>query len=388
MESPNVENLFLAGGVAFFFDPGTGERDLGLIEEPPEVEAKSTEVKVYGSRSGKRRLLKTFSTEEDVTWNFKLQEAIAANMQAFFKGGPLEVIGAGTDTETDQKLTLTGEVPVPVGKYGISAVTVRQFLDEVLVGDASGDTEVFVDNTAAADSLDGTPFDTLIDENNALYLGKDTPFGEIYIDFAVPGSYGAVVWKYWNGSTWAILGTAGDAKDLDADGKVNWTPPVLWAKNTMNGKSYYRLKVTATTPWTTPATINEIRQNAVKNTDYIVDPGQAEDPLMNGRIGRLAAGFLADGEEVKVSYTYITWASLRFAVVNDQYQQGAARIQFRPLNGLQWNYIVPKCQLKPNGKMTFDDKKVLEVPMTMEVLDAYDTTPDAPYGYWECLNET
>ncbi len=31
MQPPNVENLFMAGGVVLFFDPGTGERDLGLI---------------------------------------------------------------------------------------------------------------------------------------------------------------------------------------------------------------------------------------------------------------------------------------------------------------------------------------------------------------------
>ena len=73
MQAPNVENIFLAGGIIFFFDPGTGERDLGLIEEPPDVEPKSSEIKVFSNRSGQRRLVKTFSTEEEVIWNFKLQ---------------------------------------------------------------------------------------------------------------------------------------------------------------------------------------------------------------------------------------------------------------------------------------------------------------------------
>ena len=146
-----------------------------------------------------------------------------------------------------------------------------------------------------------------------------------------------------------------------------------------------RVKCTAVT---TVATCNCVRQNAVQNVDYIVDPGQVADNLLNGRIGRLAAGFLADGEEVKVSYTYTTWESLRFAVANAEYQQGAARLQFRPYRGLQWNYLVPKCQLKPNGKLTFDDKKPMELPMILEVLDASATNPDAPFGYWECLNES
>jgi hypothetical protein len=259
MQPPNVENLFLAGGIIFFFDPGTGERDLGLIEEPPDVEPKSTEVKVYSNRSGKRRLVKTFSTEEEVTWNFKLQELVAANMQAFFKGGPLEVVGAGTAQMTDQEVTLSGETLVSLGKYGISAVTVTNL--------------------------------------------------------------------------------AGD-------------------------------------------------HTYIHNSDYVIDPGQVAGGLLVGRIGRIAGGAITDGQQVKVSFTYTTWSSLRFPVASDNYQQGAARLQFRPSRGLQWNYIIPKCQLKPNGKLTFDDKKPMELPMILEVLDASAVNPDAPYGYWECLNES
>jgi hypothetical protein len=37
--------------------------------------------------------------------------------------------------------------------------------------------------------------------------------------------------------------------------------------------------------------------------------------------------------------------------------------------------------------MTLDDKKTLEVPMTLEVLDNYNATPDYPYGRVVMLNE-
>ena len=388
MQTPNIENLFLAGGIKFFFDPGTGERNLGLFEEPPDVEPKSTEVKVYNSSSGQRRLAKTFTTEEEVIWNVKLQELVAANLQAFFKGGPLELVGAGTSAVVGQVLALNGENPMSLNKYGISSVTVRQFLNKCFLKDASAD-DAFVDNTLEADALAGTPFATLEEAGDELYLAKATPFKEVYIDFETPGSYGAVVVKYWNGSEWhAVTGLGGAADALAADGKMNWTLPDDWAMTTVKGYTGYFIQITATTPWTTPATINHIRQNAVKNADYIVDPGQVTPDLLVGRIGRLATGFLADGEEVKVSYTYTTWESLRFPVANANYQQGAARLQFRPTQGLQWNYIIPKCQLKPNGKLTFDDKKPMELPMLLEVLDASATSPGAPYGYWECLNET
>jgi hypothetical protein len=259
MQPPSLENLFMAGGVIFFFDNGAGERDLGLIEEPPDVESKATEIKVFSSRSGKRRLAKTFTTEDEVIWTMKLQEAVMANMQAFFKGGPIEVIGAGTGTITDQLVTLSGEKLVSLGKYGISAVTVTN-----LAGDVT----------------------------------------------------------------------------------------------------------------------------YVHNVDYIIDPGQVAGGLIVARIGRIAAGAITNGQQVKVDFTYTTWSALRFAVANDQYQQGAGRIQFRPLKGYQWNLIIPKCQLKPNGKMVIDDKKVVEVPIILEVLDATAIDPDHPFGYWECLNES
>jgi hypothetical protein len=385
MQPPSIDNLFIPGGVVFYFDPGTGERDLGLIEEPPDVEVKSNEVKVYSNRSGVRRLADVFPIEEEINWSFKLQELVAANLQAFFKGGDLEVMGGGTDSETDQKLTLAGTVPVSTGNYGISAVTVRQFLDKCFVYDGAD----YTDNTTEADSLAGTPFTTLTDDDDILYLGKGTPFKEVYFNFAVSGEYGAVVVEYWNGSAWTeVSGLGGAAAELAADGKMNWTLPDDWALTTVNSYSAYWIKITATTPWTTPATVNCIRQNAVQNTDYIVDPGQVATQMLNGKIGRLADGFLADGEEVKVSYTYTTWSSLRFAVANADFQQGAARLSFLPSRGFQWSYVIPKCQLKPNGKLVFDDKKPIELPMILEVLDGYETSPDAPYGYWECLNET
>ena len=58
MQPPNIANLFLACVPKFFFDPGSGERNLGLVEKPPDVEPKSTDVEVWNSRkasSGWRR---------------------------------------------------------------------------------------------------------------------------------------------------------------------------------------------------------------------------------------------------------------------------------------------------------------------------------------------
>jgi hypothetical protein len=150
---------------------------------------------------------------------------------------------------------------------------------------------------------------------------------------------------------------------------------------------FIRARATAVT---TVATVNSFRQNLAQNTDYILDAGRAgEDGRLVGRIGRLATGKIADGEEVKASFTYTTWSAVRFPIAASSFVEGAARLECHPAEGrgLRFDIEIPRCQLKPNGAMTLDDKKTLEVPMTLEVLDNYTASPDYPYGRVVMLNE-
>jgi hypothetical protein len=255
---PNIENLTIPGGIVLFFDTGSGMVDLGFIDAV-DLEPKSTELEYWSNRSGKRRKAKVFSLEEALALTFKLNEPVVANMQAFFKGGTLTPVSAGTANVVDQLVTLHGLRMTSVGKYGLTAVSAKTLADVAL--------------------------------------------------------------------------------DV--------------------------------------------------NVDFIVDPGAGPaDGLQVGRIGRLAAGDIADGQTIKVSYTYVIWDAITFPVCSEEFVQGAARLEFHPSTGLKGNLHIPLCQLKPNGKMTLDDKKVLEVPMTLEVLDNYAATPTTPYGYWEALSES
>ena len=386
MQPPNLDNLTLPGGIVLNFDIGTGMRDLGeIVPDSLEIEPKSTEYVFESQRSGKLRPARVFSIKEEITMKFKLVEPVIDNLRPFLKGGAITVVGEGTAAVVDQKATLTGALLASLGKYGLSAVTVRQFLDKVFVYDGAA----YTDHTAEADTLAGTPFTTLADAGDFLYLGKLTPFQEVYFNFAVEGVYGAVVAEYWDGSAWQTLSVAGAAAALAADGKMNWTIPVDWATTIVNSsEAMYWVRLSATTPWTTPATINCIRQNGVQNTDWILDPGQVAGGLEVGKVGRLSGGFLADGEEVKVSYTYITWESLKFPVAAAGFQEGAARLDFAPSTGLSGKYHVPKCQLKPEGSLSFDPKKELQLGMILEVLDDYENNPTAPFGEWESLSES
>jgi len=93
---PNIENLTIPGGTVLYFNDGTGERDLGLFENAnAEVEPTTEELKYYSSRSGKRRLAKTFNIEEGLAIRFRLNEPVMENIRAFFKGGDPEPVAGG-----------------------------------------------------------------------------------------------------------------------------------------------------------------------------------------------------------------------------------------------------------------------------------------------------
>jgi hypothetical protein len=381
--APDARNFTRPGGIALYIDRGEGYVHLGNIDiGKMSEELKTDELEIESQLSGESKVAEILPIKRNLSYKIALQEITSENLQAYFGGGDLALVGSGTAAIVDQVLALNGELPASVGKYNISAVTVRQFLDKVFVYDGAA----YTDNTTEADSLDGTPFATIADAGDYLYLGKATPFEQVYIDFATPGAYGAVVVKYWNGTAWAaVSGLAGAAAALAADGVMSWDLPVDWAITTVNGYAGYFIQISATTPWTTPATINEIRQNAVRNVDYIIDPGQVSGGLQVGRIGRLAAGFLSDGEEVKISYTHVTWTSVTFPIATAGYEAVAARVDFLTNKGTQMRRYIHKCLLKPDGAMSFDGKKELQIPLMLQVLDDYANNPTTPYGYVEIL---
>jgi len=376
----NIENYTVPGGVKLFFDDGTGERDLGNITEL-DIETSTEELDHYSNRSGKRMKDKIIVLEEKLNIKFKFDEPVIENLRYYFKGGDIENVGAGTANKTDLKLILTGTLFQSVGQYyGLSSVTVRQFLDKVFLYDGAA----YVDNSAEADTLGGTPFSAMADANDILYLGKATKFKEVYSDLQVNGSYTGLTWEYWDGDSWELLTVSGAGAGLSADGPITFTPPAAWAKTTVNGQNLYWIRAKATAV-TTAATVNCFRQALTQNTDWVLDPGQAGvDGRLPGRIGRLANGKIVDGEEVKVSFTYATWSSITFPIAGVNFIEGAARLEVHPDagRGLRFDVVVPKCLLKPNGAIGLDDKKWLEVPIMLEALDNSDVTPEAPFGYY------
>ena len=63
----------------------------------------------------------------------------------------------------------------------------------------------------------------------------------------------------------------------------------------------------------------------------------------------------------------------------------AVRIDYLTLKGTRMRRHIPRAQLKPNGDMTFDPGKELQIPLLLVVLDDYTNNPDRPYGWKEIL---
>lgn len=378
---PNIGNYTVPGGVKLFFDDGTGERDLGNIVNL-DITPGTDELEHYTNRSGKRAKDAILTLEEKLSLKFKVDEPVMENWRYFLKGGAAETVGAGTAAKSDQALILNGALFNSLGAYyGLSGVSVRSFIDYCLLDDDSANA--FVDNSVEAKSVAGTPFEGIAEAGDKLYFGKNTPFKELYVNIQTPGSYGATTWEFWNGSAWTTFtGTGAAADDMTGDGALVLGTLTGWAKTTVNGISAYWIRVSAASV-TTPATFVSCSQPGVVNVDYSLDVGQAgAEGRLPGRVARIAAGIFADGEEVYVTFTYTTWSSTRFAISGSSFAQGSARLEVHPSTGrgLQFDIEIPKCQLKPDGNIGLDDKKWLEMGITLEVLDNSSLTPDYPYG--------
>jgi hypothetical protein len=382
----DTDNYTVPGGIKLFFNDGSGERDLGNMVDV-SLGRESEDLEHYTNRPGTRVKDKIITLQESISIDFGLDEPVIENFILFFKGDTLTNQGAGTAALVDQTLSLlTGNLftSVGTGKGGLTAVTVRQFLDYVYFYDDPAAT--YTNNSVEADTTAGTPFAVNNSALDKLYLGKKTKFQEVRIEVAVAAvGYTAPTWEYWNGSAWVALTTAGTS-DFSADATFTFTVPGSWAQTTVNSITAYwiRFQQTAAAP-ATPATVDNIgRQAMVENTDYTVDPGSASgtSSRKDGRIRAIVGGSLVDGEQVKTSFTYVTFTAQISNLVKVGSVEGSARLEVHPQTGrgLSFDIEIPKCQLKSNGDLSLNDQEFMAIPLSLDVLDDTENTPTYPYG--------
>ena len=376
---PNINNYTVPGGVRLFFDDGTGERDLGNLVSLDLVPGTKV-LEHYTNRSGKRTKDDVLTLEESLSLKFKMDEPVMENWRYYLKGATPEVMGGGTLSKVGQTLVLNGNIFTSVGQFfGLTAISARQFVDYCLRYDGVG--LAFIDNSVEADAVGGVPFDAVDDPSDFLYIGKSTKFANLYFNLAADGTYVNPKWEYWNGAAWTTFTPSGAGDALAANGNVALGNLANWAQHSVNGLTAYWVRFSAGTV-TIKATVNAIRQALIVDTDYVVDPGATAPNKIPGRFSRVTGGLLADGEAVKVSFTYVTFSSTRFAIAGSDFIKGAARLEVHPSagRGLKFDIEIPLCQMKPDGNVTLDDQKFMEVGIELEVLDNTPVTPDYPFG--------
>lgn len=374
----DTDNYTVPGGIKLFFNDGSGERDLGNMVDV-SLGRNSTELEHFTNRPGLRRKDKVIALSESIDIDFALDEPVIENFILFFKGDASATQGAGTTAVVDQTIALIADyLFTSVGKPALTSVTARQFLDYVYLFDG---VSTYTDNSVEADSAAGSAFTINADAGDFLYIGKATQFQSFRIDVSTGMvGYTGTLWEYWNGSAWATLSTTGTAT-FASDATVTFTIPGSWTENTVNGQNAFwlRFSQTAAAP-ATPATVLSIGRLAlVENTDYTLDPGTV---TADGRIRALAAGKVADGEEIKVSYSYGTVTALISNLANAATAEGSARLEVHPQSGrgLSFDIEIPKCQIKNNGNLALSDEQFMKIPLQLVVLDDTDNSPDSPYG--------
>jgi hypothetical protein len=380
------QDITVPGGVKVFFtETGGTERDLGnIVGDSVSIARDTEELEHFTNRSGQRRKDKVITVEESAQIDFELDEINVDNLRYFFKGGSISTVGAGTAPIVDQKETLIGEEYISVERPGLTALSVRSFMDNVFLDDNG----TFIDHSVAADDGAASNFAGIGAVNvDLLYMGKATKWKSSHVDVgATPGSYAGLTFNYWNGSIWTpLIGLTDNTSGLSVDGTIVHTPQADWTQNAVNGVTRYWIQILEPTTVTTPGTLDNVGRLVLSGTlDYNYDPGAATSntSTRNGAIRRLATGDINAGEEVKTSFTYVTFTSQTFGVAETSSLEGSARFEALPGTGRgrKWQMTIPKCQLINNGTMDLDDTDFETIPLSLVVLDNFDCDPVNPFG--------
>jgi hypothetical protein len=111
----------------------------------------------------------------------------------------------------------------------------------------------YTNNTTEALLYWGTPFTILASTSDYFYVGKSFKFNSIAFYLAQNGSNITLAAEYWNGTTWAPLTITDGTNNLQYQGTITFTPPSDWQQTTVNGATYYYVRLkTTTTPSVVP----------------------------------------------------------------------------------------------------------------------------------------
>jgi len=147
----------------------------------------------------------------------------------------------------------------------------NQYFDTVFAFDGSS---TYSNITLEMQSPAGTSATILADTNDVLYLGDANRFDMAIFDVDTAGSLGALIWEYYNGSTWATFtplsatyytdpdDSPDTAYDFSKDGAETFPVGRLsdWATVAVNSATKYWIRCTSTTSVSSAPSLRSIRK--------------------------------------------------------------------------------------------------------------------------------
>ena len=149
-----------------------------------------------------------------------------------------------------------------------------QYFDKVFAFDGSS---TYTDITLEMQSPAGTSSTVFADTNDILYLGDASRFDMAIFDIDTAGSLGALIWEYYNGSTWVVFtplsatyytdpdDSPDTAYDFSKDGAEQFPTGRLsdWATVAVNSATKYWVRCTSTTSVSTAPSLRSIRKRSL-----------------------------------------------------------------------------------------------------------------------------
>ena len=147
----------------------------------------------------------------------------------------------------------------------------NQYFDTVFAFDGSS---TYSNITLEMQSPAGTSATILADTNDVLYLGDANRFDMAIFDVDTAGSLGALIWEYYNGSTWATFtplsatyytdpdDSPDTAYDFSKDGAEQFPAGRMsdWATTAVNSVTKYWVRCTSTTSVSSAPSLRSIRK--------------------------------------------------------------------------------------------------------------------------------
>jgi len=200
------------------------------------------------------------------------------------------------------------------------------------------------------------------------YVEPTTPDGNVY-KCTVAGTSGATEPSPWNTTEGATT----------TDGTVTWT---AYAIPTVTDEVMIlpRTDVKILGQGYSPSDI--IVKDITDVTTYVLNTDYTVVDILGGYKGikRIVGGGIADGDFVRVSYSYATHDRRMFAPATSLEVKGQALFFGVSDTGNEFVRSFRNTQLSPEGAFTLDDEDWSNYQLRLDILDDSDVTPTAPFG--------